>query len=323
MLDILDPARKFEHVQAIAASGVGVFETLKTISKLTIRTLRRRMTTDEPARPAPRKTISDFSQFKVNNEKTVDPSRTVSAMPIPPDVIGTVIPEIEPEAAEPQVAAAVVETLPEPEPVVDASPQTDAFPEEEAAVDAAVDLFAPEPEPEPEPVASESLDSVFDSEEVPSTQYQPPAAEAAPEQEAEDVFARNERLPEPEAEPEPELVIPQVARASKAAPDVKHVKMRSNMDVMAELESLRKKATTPKAAKKDAEPLVLPRSKRDSQKSIQLSVAPDILARAKTLRLTVSFEDEAGVMQTEERSVDVADASDVQTLSVNLKIDLA
>jgi signal recognition particle receptor subunit beta len=323
MLDILDPARKFEHVQAIAASGVGVFETLKTISKLTIRTLRRRMTTDEPARPAPRKTISDFSQFKVNNEKTVDPGRTVAAMPIPPDALGTVIPESEPESPEPQVAAAVVETIAEPEPAVEAPPQADAFLEEAAVEESAADLFAPEPEPET--AASESFDSVFDSEETPSTQYQPPAVEAEPSQEPEDIFsAGNEQLPEPaEAEPEPELVIPQVARASKAAPEVKHVKMRSNMDVMAELESLRKKATTPKAPKKDAEPLVLPKSKRDIQKSIQLSVAPDILARAKTLRLTVSFEDEAGVMQTEERSVDVADASDVQTLSVNLKIDLA
>src|SRR6185436_15981900 len=33
MLDALDPDRKYEYVEAVAASGAGVFETLKVISK--------------------------------------------------------------------------------------------------------------------------------------------------------------------------------------------------------------------------------------------------------------------------------------------------
>src|SRR4051794_5002163 len=44
ILDTLDPERKYEHSEAVAAKGDGVFETLKQISKLTLRTLRRRMT---------------------------------------------------------------------------------------------------------------------------------------------------------------------------------------------------------------------------------------------------------------------------------------
>src|SRR5216684_4759179 len=47
MLDRLNPGRRYEHIESIAATGVGVFETLKLISKLTLRTLRRRMTGDD------------------------------------------------------------------------------------------------------------------------------------------------------------------------------------------------------------------------------------------------------------------------------------
>ena len=41
MLDALDHDRKLGHVEAVASTGVGVFETLKLISKLTLRTISR------------------------------------------------------------------------------------------------------------------------------------------------------------------------------------------------------------------------------------------------------------------------------------------
>ena len=52
---ILEPARsraRSTNIEAVAAKGDGVFETLKQISKLTLRTLRRRMTGEEPVKPA-------------------------------------------------------------------------------------------------------------------------------------------------------------------------------------------------------------------------------------------------------------------------------
>ncbi len=317
MLDILDPERKFEHVQAIASSGVGVFQTLKTISKLTIRTLRRRMTSDQPARPLPRKTISDFAQFKVNNENAVEPSRTVGAVPLPPDAVGTVA-TVAPApastaAVEPQVAAAV-EVLAPPQPEVE-SPAPTALRDETtpAIIDDGADVFATEPEPGEE--GSGDLSSIFDtSPETPDTQVHPPS-DPSPLARTGDVFAAT-------TGPEPELIIPQVATASKAPPPMKHVKVRSNLDVMAELESLRKRATTPRAAKKEVE-IALPKVRRDTQKSVHLSVPSDLLGRVRSLKLTVSFDDDHGVIRTEERSVDVGDASDVQTLTINLKIDSA
>ena len=67
LLDMLDRDRNYEYVESVAATGVGVFETLKVISKLTLRTLRRRMTGEEPATPGPRK-LADVAQFRVKNE---------------------------------------------------------------------------------------------------------------------------------------------------------------------------------------------------------------------------------------------------------------
>jgi hypothetical protein len=50
--------------------------------------------------------------------------------------------------------------------------------------------------------------------------------------------------------------------------------------------------------------------------------APDTVARAKTVRVTVSFENESGVVQTEEKSIEVEDLANVRSLAVDLKIAL-
>src|SRR5688572_23461456 len=76
MLDALDPERKAEHIESVASAGTGVFETLKMISKLTLRTLRRRMTGEEPSRASSARS----GQFRVQ-----DNSRTMAgATPVPP-----------------------------------------------------------------------------------------------------------------------------------------------------------------------------------------------------------------------------------------------
>src|SRR6187455_2253411 len=66
ILDTLDPERKYDHVESIAAKGDGVFETLKMISKLTLRTLRRRMTGEEPVKAVPRR--GEIAAFRVKED---------------------------------------------------------------------------------------------------------------------------------------------------------------------------------------------------------------------------------------------------------------
>src|SRR4029079_11814872 len=60
MITAMDPHGRHENVESVASGGVGVFETLKMISKLTLRTLRRRMTGDEPSRPTPPARVAQF-----------------------------------------------------------------------------------------------------------------------------------------------------------------------------------------------------------------------------------------------------------------------
>ncbi len=137
--------------------------------------------------------------------------------------------------------------------------------------------------------------------------------------------------PPPEPEPpivtaaEPEIAFSQTEKPAKAAPDVKHVKMRSSVDVMAELETLRKKATqtTPKTSKKDpiAEMMAATKPKRDLHKSLHMAIAPNVLQKARHLRVAVSFESDNGVLQTQDQVVELGDTSDVGSLSVNLKLE--
>ena len=109
-------------------------------------------------------------------------------------------------------------------------------------------------------------------------------------------------------------------------PEVKTVKVRGSMNVMAELEALRKRATqtTPRAPKRDIlADLDNLRPKRDLHRTLQLRIPADVLPRTRSVRVTLSFEDgEQGVIDTRDQQVELGDTSDVQSLSVNLKIDV-
>jgi len=268
VVDVIDPERKYDFVEAVASRGDGVFETLRVISKLTLRTLRRRMTGEEPVKPTPRRPAPDVA-FRVRED-----TAPVPAMPASP-------------AATAPIAA--YNPPPEPPPPVE--------PIEEIAAEA----FLP---PEPEPAAPEPA----------------PPAVAAPEPPP--------PPPAPPPPPEPEIDFGQTEKQAKAAPEVKHVKVRSSVDIMAELESLRKRATqsSPKQpAKKETSPLDAlrhpPKPKRDVHRTVTLPMAPGTLPKSKQLRLTVSFENDGGVVQSQEQSIDLGETSDIQSLSVNLKFE--
>jgi hypothetical protein len=166
------------------------------------------------------------------------------------------------------------------------------------------------------PVAELPLSAeVIEQEELPPpTQYIPPPPPP----------------PEPEKVAEPEIAFSQTEKAAaKPAADVKHVKVRSSVDIMAELEALRKRATTPKAAaapKKEAPPIEIPTlvppppRARELRRSVALQAAPGVLARTRSVRLTVSFESSDGTMQTEAQSIELDESVNVSSLSVDLKI---
>jgi signal recognition particle receptor subunit beta len=267
VVDVIDPERKYDFVEAVASRGDGVFETLKMVSKLTLRTLRRRMTGEEPVKATPRRPAPDAT-FRVREDTAPIPAMPASPAATAPIAAYNPPPEVEPEAVEEIAPEAFIPPEPVPEPVPPAPPPPEVVP----------------PEPPPPPPA-------------------PPP-------------------------PEPEINFGQTEKQAKAAPAVKHVKVRSSVDIMAELESLRKRATqsSPKQpAKKETSPLDAlrhpPKPKRDVHRTVTLPMAPGTLPKSKHLRVTVSFENDGGVVQSQEQSVDLGDTSDIQSLSVNLKFE--
>src|SRR5207253_1017386 len=106
------------------------------------------------------------------------------------------------------------------------------------------------------------------------------------------------------------------------------VKIRTSVDVMAELEALRKRATSssaPKLARRDIAAelagLAAPKPRADVTRTLAMPVAPGVLAQTKVVRVTVSFENDEGAIQRQEQTLELGEPSDVQSLSVNLKIE--
>ena len=296
MLNALDPDRRFEHVESVAYTGIGVFETLKLISKLTLRQLRRRMTGEDPTRSASPSARIGATQFRVRDDQDVS-SRTIAA-----------------DTPLPATAKSKTTTAPIPAFGGTTAAASTATPEAESVEELPASDMLIEEEP-PEVVPDLDRRIIADAP-VADAPVEPVAKEAPPTQ-----------APAAPPAPEPEIDFSQTAQPQRTEPEVKTVKVRSSVDVMAELEALRKRATNvaPKAAKRDImADLDSLRPKRDVQRTLHLKVPHDVLPRTKSVRVTLSFEDgDQGVLNTQDQTVDLADTSDVQSLSVNLKIDLA
>lgn len=301
VVDVIDPEHKFDFVEAVASRGDGVFETLKVISKLTLRTLRRRMTGEEPARATMRRPAAEAASFRVREEPVSGegsiaetaqaPGKKIDTAPIP--AFGAAA-AVQPSQAPTEPAAA--QSVQDIEPIEEISAADEILAELAGIDQTSIPDVLSESDILPEPL--------------------PPVAAAPPIQE-----------PAP-APPEPDIDFGQIERPGKAAPEVKHVKVRSSVDIMAELESLRKRATqsTPKAAlKKETSPLAAlrnpPKPKRDVHRTITLPTPPGTLPKSKRLRIAVSFENDGGVVQSQEESIDLGETGDVQSLSVNLKFE--
>lgn len=300
VLDVIDPERKYDWAEAVASRGDGVFETLKVISKLTLRTLRRRMTGEEPVKATPRRPMADVASFRIR-EDAPSPARTIASTTPVPSTKPTTAPipafgGADAAAVRSQTPDATLQTAPPLQAVeqVEEVSADDEILAEAPVIDEALTQAAPSPEPSPEI-------------ETPGPEPEPPA---------------------PAPAPEPDIDFGQTEKQTRGAPEVKHVKVRSSVDIMAELESLRKRATQspPKAPqKKDVSPLDVlrhpPQPKRDLHRTVTLPTLPGTLPKSKKLRITVSFENDGVVVQAHEESIDLGDTGDVQSLSVNLKFE--
>lgn len=286
LLAALDPAGKYNSVEAAAVSGEGVFETLKEISKLTLRTLRRRMMGEEN-RPPPRVSAPVPQPEAKPREVAVGFS--------PPAVARGII--LGPAAAQVPVASA---------PSMEARDTSSA---QETWVE--------------QPATEIPL---FDESPFPETDYEEPPLDEHGVIGPDDGFSEPAGLDHLPGEAEDERVddlretddsqpLESEDYDEAPVPPIKRVKVRSTNEVMAELEALRKMATqTP------------PRTRRwtDSRKSrISLILDRPIPVDARLVRLAFSFEDaEGNVVQREEQSVNLEESHETDGFLIRVGIDV-
>jgi signal recognition particle receptor subunit beta len=320
MIAALDPQGKFGHVESVASSGIGVFDTLKLISKLTLRTLRRRMTGDERSSPPPARIAALRVQADELAARTAAARAAAQGPRTAPDAVQS------PPGAPPPPTAPATSEVPVHQPPAatteeffDADATVAAAATEQRATLSLETADGPASRQSIEPLAEPFEESTTSFDAVPFENLLPPAEEssgAGPQDTADSELTFGAEF-ESITEPPPKAM----------KPEVKTVKVRSSIDVMAELEALRKRATQtpPRAPKRDIiADLEHLRPRRDLHRNAQLEIPADVLPRVRTVRVTLVFEDgDEGIITTREQKVELGDTSDVQSLSVNLKIDLA
>jgi signal recognition particle receptor subunit beta len=300
--DSLNAARLQESYEACAVLGQGVFETLKAISRLTLRSLKKRMLGEEKptaaAKPA-----------------------AVSAAPSQPISLATPAPPAAPPPAPAPVPRIVHEATAEIEEALDVDPGT--FAEKPPAPVLAHELNQP-------PTAFDATDSqtvqefeqALDSLDAPlpdpasaSAAAQPPDAEIA-----EVSFAEA-------AQPEPEKAIDE---------EVRHVKVRSNMDVLAELERLRKTSTAspaPAANKGRRAPTGISvddllasslNHRKEVNRVFEIQVPRRQLSQGHQVTVGLHFQDREGkdIGESQSFAIELQSRSDLQKLLLSLKFHI-
>ena len=293
----LNPDGRFEYFESSAANGTGVFETLKGISKLTLRALRSRMSGDV-RRPA------------------------VFAAPATP-------------AAAPASSAAVPAAGVEPA----VRPPSGAFP----AVGSPEARVAPPSSGTLERLAKFSELARLGAVEakVPEAPSEVPAAASAP-------FPEAAAPPSPAAPPTAEEPAADISFGESAGPApvhaepaVKHVKVRSSVDILSELDKLRKLSTQKAAAgalapRGDA---LRPRPagpsiddllasnlnhKKDVTRSFDLTLPRQVLGRSRQVTIELKFSDGSGspLLTDSSFSIDISSPTDLQKLLLSLRFNV-
>ena len=299
----LNAQRLHESYEACAVLGQGVFETLKAISRLTLRSLKKRMLGEEKPAPAAAKPAPAAAAPPPPPPPPAPAARKEAPAPAPRSrpVVHEPTAEIE-EALEvepgtfsdaPPKAAPLAHELNQPPATFDAGDQ-ETVQEFEQALDS---LDAPLPE-------------------------QPAVAPAVPEAEIADVsFAEA-------AEPEPDKAVTE---------EVRHVKVGSNIDILAELEKLRKTSTTATAAAAEDKPKkaaaglsvddLLAGSlnhRKEVSKVFEIQVPRKQLAQGHQVMVGLRFEDRQGkeIGEGQSFAIELQSRSDIQKLLLSLKFHI-
>jgi mutual gliding-motility protein MglA len=292
----LNPEGTSESYEACAVLGQGVFETLKAISRLTLRSLKKRMLGEEkPAAAAPPAASAKPATVPIAAAEAASRAVPPAAAPKPPP------PPPPPKAVE---AAPVLDES------LDVEPGT--FSNVPAAPTLAHELNAtPTSFDGTDQETVQEFEQALDSLDAPL----PPEAEIA------DVtFAESER-------PEPEAAVTE---------EVRHVKVRSNIDILAELERLRKTSTA-SSAPVEEKPRRAPAGisvddllasslnhRKEVNKVFDVVIPRQQLSQGRQVRVGLKFEDRDGkeIGEGQSFSVELQTRSDIQKLLLSLKFHI-
>jgi signal recognition particle receptor subunit beta len=302
----LNPDGLFESFESSAANGTGVFETLKGISKLTLRALRSRMSGDvrrpavfaAPATPAPSLAAPAAATSRPPSE--VYPAQATSELRSAPPSSATLdrlsrFSEMARQQAAGEAATPATAASTESSPASASAGIEPATPEAPPITPATV----PEPVPAPAPALDEAGAEISFGE---SGSFAPAPAE----------------------------------------PAVKHVKVRSSVDILSELDKLRKISTQKASAGSGPAPRAesaRPRAsgasiddllasnlnhKKDVTRSFDLTIPRQVLGRSRQVTIELKFSDGTGSpLLTDSRfSIDLSSSVDLQKLLLSLRFNV-
>ena len=283
--DSVNAERLFESYEACAVLGQGVFETLKAISRLTLRSLKKRMLGEEkpaPTRPAP------------------------AAPPAAPKA--------------PPAAATPATTMEMPRPAADSvEVEPGTFSAAAPAPTLAHELNQPPTAFDASDVSTvQEFEQALDSLDAPLPEVAAPAAGAAPDAEIAEVSFAQTEAPKP-----------------VASEEVRHVKVRSNIDILAELEKLRKKSTT--TASPEEKPRRAPTGisvddllasslnhRKEVSKVFEIQMPRKQLSAGHQVTVGLRFEDREGkeLGEPQSFSIELQSRSDIEKLLLSLKFHI-
>ena len=289
----LNRERQLESYEACAVLGQGVFETLKAISRLTLRSLKKRMLGDD--RPPPGRSAAG----PVPTAKVEPP-----APPAPPPQT----------LSRPAIAAATAEI----EDRLDVDPGT--FSAEPAHPTQAHELNQP-----PSGFDGGDSETVQEFEQALDSLDAPLPEQAARVTVAEAEIADVSFAEAEEAEPE-----------KAVNEEVRHVKVGSNIDILAELERLRKTSTSTAPAVGDkprraavgisVDDLLASslNHRKEVSKVFEVQVPKRQLSQGHQVSVGLRFEDKQGNTIGEEQNfaIELQSRSDIEKLLLSLKFHI-
>lgn len=259
---LLNPQDQYQYFEAVATQGTGVFETLKAVTKITLKTLRARMTTQ-----------------KAKAEET----QPVPPPPPPPPVAPVPSPAKSTFSAQSLVSAVEQELPPQP----------------------------------PEELLTTPLET-------------PPVEELSPDQVA-SVIPSGTVASVTSAGPEPVVEFATTEAAPPTPSDVRHVKVSSSLDILAELENLRKASTFRQPAAEsppstlDLDSLLAGslNARQEVRKKVEENVGGD-LSRASRCRVLIELVDEknATVRTVAPVEVELKRGERLRQLALTLTVNL-